>query len=240
MLKPASYTGEERIVKIDVGPVSLEGNLLVPENNYGMVIFLHESGSNRFNPTNRFIAKHLHNAGLGSLLFDLLDPHEAEIDKISRHMRFDIDLITERAEAVAEWVLQQPQLQGLRIGFFGCGRGAAAALTAASRLPKVFHAMVSHGGRLDLATTALSDMQTPTLLIVGRIKSLLNINQQAFQELPPSLEKKIEIFKQVSYFWDDPETLRQLSLVTEVWFRHYLGQDTRGRLPQQASGPTSI
>jgi dienelactone hydrolase len=235
MLRPANCTDAERIEKIKAGPVSLEGNLIVPGHAFGMVIFVHESGSNRFNPTNRFIAEHLPTVGVGALLFDLLDPQEAGIDKISRHIRFDVDLMAERAEAVADWVLQQPELQGLKVGYFGCGRGAAAALRAAARHPEVVRAVVSHGGRLDLAATALGQVKAPTLLIVGKMRSLLRINKKAVQILPPNLEKKLEVFQQVSYFWDDPETLKKLSVLTGAWFEHYLGPDTKGGISQHAS-----
>lgn len=240
VLKPASYTGEERIVKIKTGGVSLEGNLILPERAYGMVIFVHESGSNRFNPTNRFIAKQLHKVGMGALLFDLLDPWEAEVDKISRNMRFDIDLMVERVERVTDWVVQQPRLKGLQVGYFGSGRGAAAALIAAAYHPEVIRAVVSHGGRLDLATTVLGEVTAPTLLLVGKVQSLLKINKNAYQDLAPGLERKIEIFKGVSYFWDEPETLKKLSVLTGAWFERYLGDGLRGSVSEEAPGLVTI
>jgi putative phosphoribosyl transferase len=238
VLKPASYTGEERIVKIKTGRVSLEANLMVPDRAYGMVIFAHESGSNRFNPTNRFIAKQLHKVGIGALLFDMLDPWEAEVDKISRNMRFDIDLMVDRIESVTDWLEHQPRLPGLPIGYFGSGRGAAAVLMAAAYHPEVIRAVVSHGGRLDLATTALGEVTAPTLLVVGKVQSLLNINKNAYQGLSPELEKKLEVFKEVSYFWDEPETLKKLSVLTGGWFERYLG-DGMG-LYEEASGLVTI
>lgn len=240
MLKPASYTGEERIVKIKTGGVSLEANLIMPERAHGMVIFVHESGSNRFNPTNRFIAKRLKEIGIGALLFDLLDPWESEVDKISRNMRFDIDLMVERVEGTTDWAARQPQLQGLQLGYFGCGRGAAAALTAAAYLPGTVKAVVSHGGRLDLAATALGDVTAPTLLLVGKIQSLLKINREAYRELAPELEKKLEIFKEVSYFWDEPEILKRLSVLTAAWFERYLGDSIRGGMSEETPGLVTI
>lgn len=240
MLRPASYTGEERIVKIKTGRVSLEGNLIVPERAHGMVIFVHESGSNRFNPTNRFIAKRLQKVGIGALLFDLLDPWEAEVDKISRNLRFDIDLMVERVEGATDWVVQQPHIQGLQVGYFGCGRGAAAALTAAAYHPGLVRAVVSHGGRLDLAAGALREVAAPTLLVVGKIQSLLQINQNAYQEFAPKLEKRLEIFKEVSYFWDEPETLKKLSVLTGAWFERYLGEGFSGKLSEEAPGMVRI
>lgn len=240
MLKPASYTGEERIVKIKTGRVSLEANLMVPERAHGMVIFVHESGSNRFNPTNRFVAKQLHKVGIGALLFDMLDPWEAEVDKISRNMRFDIDLMVERVESVTNWVGQQPRLPGLPIGYFGSGRGAAAALMAAAYHQEEIRAVVSHGGRLDLATTALGQVTAPTLLVVGKVQSLLKINKNAYQGLAPELEKKLEVFKAVSYFWDEPDTLRKLSMLSGAWFERYLGDGLRGSVSEEAPGLVTI
>jgi len=222
MNRSATLGAEECTVRIGLDESVLDGVLSVPENAVGLAIFIHESGSNRRNPTNRYIARKLNEAGVATLLFDLLTSRESEIDKISRHLRFDVDLMARRARGVTEWAAQQMNLVGLQVGCFGCGRGAASALIAAARGPGLIKTVISLGGRVDLARAALPQVQAPTLLIVGRVKSILKINECALRDLPPGMEKKLEIFKEVSYSWDEPDTLERLSTLVNAWFRYYL------------------
>jgi putative phosphoribosyl transferase len=206
-------------VKIEVDSVTLDGILTEPDNAQGLVIFIHESGSNRFNPTNQYLAGGLNKAGMATLLFDLLDAQEAEFDKVVRHLRFDVDFMVQRTAAVTDWAMRRLGMRGLNIGFFGCGRGAATALIAASQRPDLVGAIVSLGGRLDLAKTSLPLVSTPTLLVVGMVRSVLALNQAAMEVLPWDLEKRLEIFKEVSYFWGNPGTLEKLSNLVNEWFK---------------------
>jgi putative phosphoribosyl transferase len=209
MHHPIGVRLEGKDVQIKAGPVVLTGNLSIPIESQGLVLLIHESGSNRFNPLNGTIARQLNQAGMATLLFDWLEKREAEFDKVSRHLRFDIDLIVQRTIAVTAWAREQPDLQGLDVGYFGCGRGAAA---------------------------ALSQLHTPTLLIAGMVKSLLAINQRAIGEMPSDLDKKLEIFDRVSYFWEEPDTIGKLSRITTDWFNGHLGRLSEGELPQTAAG----
>jgi putative phosphoribosyl transferase len=236
MHQPVGVRLEGKEVQIEAGPVVLTGNLSKPIESQGLVLIIHESGSNRFNPLNRYLARGLNQAGVATLLFDWLEKREAEFDKVSRHLRFDIDLIVERTIAVTAWVREQPDLQGFQVGYFGCGRGAAAAMIAACQHPEDVSAIVSLGGRLDLARVWLSQVSTPTLLVAGMVKSLLAINQRAIGEMPLDLEKKLEIFDRVSYFWEEPDTIGKLSRITTDWFNSHLGRLSEGSLSQVAGG----
>lgn len=236
MHQPVGVRLEGTEVQIKAGPVVLTGNLSIPIESHGLVLIIHESGSNRFNPLNGTIARQLNQVGVATLLFDWLEKREAEFDKVSRHLRFDIDLIAQRTVAVTAWAREQPDLQGLDVGYFGCGRGAAAAMIASCQGTEYVNAIVSLGGRLDLARVWLSQLHTPTLLVAGMVKSLLAINQRAIGEMPPDLEKKLEIFDRVSYFWEEPDTIGRLSRVTTDWFDGHLGRLSESNLSQAAAG----
>ena len=157
----------EEAVRIPAGPVAVEADLTVPEEADGIVLFAHGSGSSRFSPRNRFVAQVLNDAGLATLLIDLLTGEEEETDLLTRRLRFDIQLLAQRLLWATKWVGERPDLLGLRLGYFGASTGAAAALVAASRVPDKVRAVVSRGGRPDLAGPALSAVLAPTLLIVG-------------------------------------------------------------------------
>src|SRR5215813_2454569 len=154
-------------VQIQAGRYTLSGTLTVPENSTALVLFAHGSGSSRHSPRNQFVARTLNNAGLATLLFDLLTPEEEAIDLHTRQHRFNIGLLAERLVHATEWVKQQEQTRDLRIGYFGSSTGAGAALVAAAEIPRDVHAVVSRGGRPDLADAALAKVQAATLLIVG-------------------------------------------------------------------------
>src|SRR3984893_8611484 len=158
---------EDRLVQVSVGPVTLEGNLNLPERASGVVLFAHGSGSSRHSPRNRHVARMLNEANLATLLIDLLTPEEEAVDLRTKHLRFDIGLLAERLVAATDWLTQYPDTRHLRIGYFGASTGAAAALVSAAERPQLVGAIVSRGGRPDLAGPALAGVQAPTLLIVG-------------------------------------------------------------------------
>ena len=158
---------EKRMVRIAAGRVLLEGNLSLPEGARGIVLFAHGSGSSRFSPRNRYVAQLLNQARLATLLVDLLSPEEEAVDLRTAQLRFNIGLLAERLVAVTDWLVQQPDTRPLGIGYFGASTGAAAALVAAAERPKIVRAVVSRGGRPDLAGSALAHVEAPTLLIIG-------------------------------------------------------------------------
>src|SRR5947209_8429917 len=161
------WQGEERPVRVDAGPITVEGNLSLPEGARGVVLFAHGSGSSRHSPRNRYVAQVLNEAKLATLLVDLLTSDEEAIDLRTAHLRFDIGLLAERLVGATDWLTQYPDTRHLRIGYFGASTGAAAALVAAAERPDVVGAVVSRGGRPDLAGHALARVRAPTLLIVG-------------------------------------------------------------------------
>jgi dienelactone hydrolase len=175
---------EERLVRVALGGLTLEGNLNLPEDARGVVLFAHGSGSSRYSPRNRYVAEMLNDAGLATLLIDLLTSEEEIIDMQTASLRFNINLLAQRVVAVTDWFLQYPYTQNLRLGYFGASTGAAAALVAAAERPKVVGAVVSRGGRPDLAGPALARVQAPTLLIVGGNDfEVIDLNRAAFAQL---------------------------------------------------------
>jgi putative phosphoribosyl transferase len=175
---------EERLVLISMGGVTLEGNLTLPEGAAGLVLFAHGSGSGRHSPRNRRVAAALNQAQFATLLVDLLSPEEEAIDLQTAHLRFDIGLLAKRLIGATEWVTEYPDTQDLRIGYFGASTGAGAALLAATERPEAVGAVVSRGGRPDLAGPVLTRVRTPTLLIVGGDDfQVIELNQTAFEKL---------------------------------------------------------
>ena len=168
-------------VQIPIGPIYLGGNLDIPKGARGIVVFVHGSGSSRFSPRNQYVARELQKNGLGILLFDLLTAEEERIDMVTAHLRFDIDLLASRLVDVTNWLLNDPDTKNLNIGYFGASTGAAAALIAAKEHSDIVKAVVSRGGRPDLAEKALPDVKAPTLLIVGGEDfQVIDLNQWAF------------------------------------------------------------
>src|SRR6266849_2466033 len=157
----------ENLVEVAAGTVRLEGNLSVPEQAQAVVLFAHGSGSSRHSPRNRHVAQVLREAGLATLLLDLLTAEEEAVDAQTAHLRFNIDLLAERLVEATDWLSQNPEIAALDIGYFGASTGAAAALVAAAQRPERIHAIVSRGGRPDLAGPVLSQVRAATLLIVG-------------------------------------------------------------------------
>jgi putative phosphoribosyl transferase len=199
----------------------LEGNLSLPEKAHGLVLFVHGSGSSRHSPRNQFVARVLQEAGLATLLIDLLTaPEEAE-DRLTARIRFNIDLLGERVVEITNWLIANPTTANLKIGYFGASTGAAAALVAAAERPLAVGAVVSRGGRPDLASSALPQVQAPTLLLVGsKDTQVIELNRMAFTLL--RCEKRLEIIPGASHLFEEPGTLEQVAQLASQWFSRYL------------------
>ncbi|MDX1662569.1 MAG: alpha/beta family hydrolase [Candidatus Promineifilaceae bacterium] len=213
---------EGREVEIVTPDYTLYGNLAVPEDAEALVLFAHGSGSSRFSTRNRFVARHLREGGLGTLLFDLLTAEEEQVDRFTRHLRFDIPMLAERLVAATDWVRQQPQIADSTIGYFGSSTGAAAALIAASRRPEVVDAVVSRGGRPDLAMPVLHEVTQPTLLIVGgRDVPVIGMNEEALEAMTID-EAELTIVPGATHLFEEPGALEQVADLAREWFVHYL------------------
>jgi putative phosphoribosyl transferase len=212
---------EERVVRVVAGPVILEGNLTLPAGARGVVLFAHGSGSSRLSPRNRYVARLLNEGKLATLLIDLLTPDEAVIDVQSAHLRFDIGLLAERLIGATDWLTQYPDSRHLRVGYFGASTGAAAALVAAAERPRVVGAIVSRGGRPDLAGPALARVQAPTLLIVGGDDTpVIELNRQAFTQLRG--EKRLAIIPGATHLFEEPGALERVAWLAREWFESHL------------------
>jgi dienelactone hydrolase len=214
--------GQELSVQIPVASVSLAGDLSIPADSRGVVLFAHGSGSSRHSPRNRYVARVLQEAGIATLLFDLLTRDEEALDMRTAGLRFDIGLLAERLVEATGWLTQQPQIEELKIGYFGASTGAAAALVAAAEAPHLIAAVVSRGGRPDLAGPALPGVQAPTLLIVGGEDALvLDLNRQAMDQL--RCEKRLEIIPGATHLFGEPGALEELARLAREWFEWHLG-----------------
>ncbi len=223
-MRHANTTGERR-VNVPAGEVSLEGELFLPERAQGIVVFAHGSGSSRHSPRNRFVAGELRAGNLGTLLFDLLTPEEEVVDLQTTKIRFDIALLAERLIHTIDWMSRQEQ--GLRIGLFGSSTGAGAALIAAAQRRGQVGAVVSRGGRPDLAGPALRDVAAPTLLIVGgRDKQVIELNRAALGEL--QCEKQMEIVPRATHLFEEPGALEKVAALAREWFEFQLGPTVAG------------
>jgi dienelactone hydrolase len=212
---------EERLVRVTVGPVMLEGNLVLPEGAHGVVLFAHGSGSSRHSPRNRHVARLLNEAQLATLLIDLLTPDEEAVDLRTAHLRFDIGLLAERLVGAADWLTQHPDTRELPIGCFGASTGAAAALVAAAERPEAVAAVVSRGGRPDLAGAALGRVRAPTLLIVGGNDfQVIELNRAAFAEL--RCEKQVLIVPGATHLFEEPGALDEVASRARAWFQRHL------------------
>jgi putative phosphoribosyl transferase len=213
--------GEENLVRIWAGGAELEGDLRVPEGAEGVVVFVHGSGSSRFSPRNRAVAKQLRDGGLATLLMDLLTSEEDEVDRRTREFRFDIDLLTERVIGATRWLRAQPEAEGLKIGYFGASTGAAAALKAAAEEPASVRAVVSRGGRPDLAGDALGKVRAPTLLIVGGAdRVVLALNRQAQRAMRG--QTRLEVVEGATHLFEEPGALERVAELARGWFVRYL------------------
>jgi putative phosphoribosyl transferase len=214
-------TLHETLVHVPAGDVTLEGELVVPEPATGVVLFAHGSGSSRHSSRNRFVAGELQAAGLATLLIDLLTPEEEAIDQHTAHLRFDIPLLAERLVAGTRWLGKEPSIRTLLVGYFGASTGAGAALVAAAAEPERVGAVVSRGGRPDLAGEALPLVRAPTLLIVGgRDLQVLELNRAAMARM--QAETRLEIVPGASHLFEEPGTLEVVARLARDWFLRYL------------------
>jgi putative phosphoribosyl transferase len=208
-------------LQIPTGRAVLSGNLTIPENAMALVLFAHGSGSSRHSPRNQFVARTLHRAGLGTLLFDLLTPEEEALDIYTREHRFNIGLLAERLVHATKWAGQQEETRDKRIGYFGSSTGGAAALFAAAELPQDVGAVVSRGGRPDLAGDALPRVQAPTLLIVGGNDDIvIELNEMARDQM--RCEVKLEIIPGATHLFEEAGALEQVAKLASDWFVDHL------------------
>lgn len=215
-----------REVRIPAGPAFLAGTLAPAGDGTALVLFAHGSGSSRLSPRNRSVAEVIRSAGLGTLLFDLLTSEEEEVDRVTARLRFDVTLLADRLEAATEWAVADHAAEsGLAVGYFGASTGAAAALIAASRLGDRVGAVVSRGGRPDLAGSALGRVVAPTLLIVGeRDPEVMALNEQALSRL--TCEKELARVPRATHLFEEAGTLEEVARLATRWFeRHLLARD---------------
>jgi dienelactone hydrolase len=213
--------GIESEIVIDAGKVELEGTLGIPKEAAGIVLFAHGSGSSRHSPRNRYVAQVLQSQGIGTLLFDLLTREEESIDEFSGEIRFDIPYLANRLMDATRWLAQRPDMQRIKLGYFGASTGAAAALVAAAEMHDVIAAVVSRGGRPDLAGDALSFVRAPTLLIVGGDdEPVIGMNREALAKL--RCNKKLVIIPGATHLFEEPGTLEEVARLAANWFMQYL------------------
>jgi putative phosphoribosyl transferase len=204
-------------VHIPAGPATLDGNLAIVDGATALVLFEHGSGSSRHSPRNQFVARTLNNAGLATLLFDLLTAEEELVDIRTAELRFDIGLLAERLVHATRWARHEKKTRDLRIGYFGSSTGGAAALVAAAELPDDVDAVVSRGGRPDLAGEALLKVKAPTLLIVGGEDHIvIDLNEQACAQM--RCEVKIDIVSGATHLFEEPGALERVANLASDWF----------------------
>jgi len=218
----------DRPVAVRAGQALLEGDLSIPERAGGIVLFAHGSGSSRHSPRNRHVAQFLREGALGTLLIDLLTSGEEKAEAATGHLRFDINLLGERLVALTDWLRAQPDTCGLSVGYFGASTGAAAALVAAARRPEIVRAIVSRGGRPDLAGPSLPRVAAPTLLIVGERDALVvDLNRDALGKLRG--EKALAIVPTATHLFEEPGALDEVARLAREWFRRYLAAESQER-----------
>jgi putative phosphoribosyl transferase len=208
-------------VEIPVDGTRLQGELIVPAEAQGIVIFAHGSGSSRHSPRNQFVARTIRDSGTGTLLFDLLTREEESEDRFTGQLRFNIELLADRLGETARWLREVPAIDHLNIGFFGSSTGGGAALVAAAELGSSVGAVVSRGGRPDLAAGALPKVTAPTLLLVGEYDDVvIKLNEQAFSQL--HCPKELRIIPGATHLFEEPGTLEKVAHEAAEWFRSYL------------------
>jgi dienelactone hydrolase len=215
---------DEQSVRVKAGPVALEGNLVVPEGASGVVLFAHGSGSSRHSPRNQIVARALQEAGLGTLLIDLLTAREEAVDARTAQLRFDIEFLAERLIGATNWLVEHPATQDLAIGYFGASTGAGAALVAAAEQPEPIKAIVSRGGRPDLAGPALPRVKAPALLIVGgHDEAVVQLNRGALERLG-SAQKQLVVVPGATHLFEELGALDEVARLAADWFVRYLSQ----------------
>lgn len=223
-----------------IPPFGLAGDLVIPPAAKGIILFAHGSGSSRHSPRNRLVASVLHQGGFGTLLFDLLTDAEEQVDLRTRQLRFDIGLLAARLVEVTDWLVAEPSARGLRIAYFGASTGGAAALVAAAQRPSLVHAVVSRGGRPDLAGSSLTSVEAPTLLIVGeKDREVLELNRDAFGKL--RCVKQLSIVSGATHLFEEQGALEEVSRLALGWFLTHngpIGPGGDGDRRSSASAPS--
>ena len=217
----------KELVRIATGAVAIEADLHVPDRAAGLVIFAHGSGSSRFSRRNLAVAGALESGGFGTLLLDLLTPDEESIDERTREYRFNVDLLGQRVVAAIDWMRLRPDLHDLPVALFGASTGAAAALSAAAARPESVQAVISRGGRTDLADKALPNVQAPTLLIVGgRDEPAIDMNRDAIRRMRAA-PVKLKIVPGATHVFEGVGTLEEVTRLAIDWCQHHLGGRAR-------------
>jgi putative phosphoribosyl transferase len=230
---------EGTLVRVPAGDVTLEGNLAVASDAAGIVMFAHGSGSSRHSPRNRAVARALREGGLATLLLDLLTPDEERVDEATGELRFDIDLLAERLVAATDWLREIEETRRLNVGYFGASTGGGAALVASAQRPTAVHAVVSRGGRPDLAGAALSRVRAATLLIVGGSDPLvLDLNRVALGRL--RCEKQLVVVPGATHLFEEPGALEEVARLARDWFLKHLGPRAEGIRPERPREPEAL
>ena len=213
---------DSTFVEIQLGTVKLEGNLSIPADSVGIVLFVHGSGSGRMSPRNRFVARTFNQKGIATLLFDLLTREEEKVDMQTAHLRFDISLLSQRLVDTTDWLLKNSKISKLNVGYFGASTGAAAALVAAAERPDIIKAVVSRGGRPDLAGSSLSHVKCPTLLLVGGYDDVvIDLNKEAMAQM--TSKKKLIIIPEATHLFEESGKLEEVAQHASNWFLQYIG-----------------
>ena len=217
----------DRAVRVDAGPVALDGALATPQGARGVVLFAHGSGSSRHSPRNRLVARALQDAGLATLLVDLLTAEEEAVDVRTRHLRFDIAMLAERLVAAIDWLAAHAATKALSVGLFGASTGGGAALVAAALRSDRVGAVVSRGGRPDLAADALPAVRAPTLFIVGeRDEQVIELNKQAMTRMDATVD--LQVVPGATHLFEEPGALEEVARMARRWFLRHLRR-TRAR-----------
>jgi len=212
---------QKSAVEISIGDKKIMGDLTIPQGAQSIVLFAHGSGSSRFSPRNKYVADILHESNIATLLIDLLTVEEENIDEATGQYRFDVDMLAERLVEVTKWLRSKPATMNLRLGFFGASTGAAAALIAAAKLLDDVKAVVSRGGRPDLAGEHLPKVRAPTLLIVGGADlEVLELNKEALKAL--RTEKRLDVVPGATHLFEEPGTLQEAAILAREWFATFL------------------
>jgi putative phosphoribosyl transferase len=208
---------------VPLGEIELTADVVLPDRAQGLVLFVHGSGSSRHSPRNRHVAQILNQGAIATILIDLLTGEEEEVDMRTAELRFDIPLLGRRVAGITDWISRQAPLEGLRLGYFGASTGAAAALVAAAERPSAVHAVVSRGGRPDLAGDSLRHVFAPTLFIVGGAdRIVLDLNRRAMARLPRSTECKLEVIEGATHLFEETGALARVAALARDWFLQYL------------------
>jgi dienelactone hydrolase len=214
---------EHATASISLGGIELSADIALPSRSRALVLFAHGSGSSRLSPRNRHVADELNRGAFGTILIDLLTAEEDAVDLHPADLRFDIPLLGQRLTAITDWACRQPDLKQMALGYFGASTGAAAALVSAADRPTIVKAVVSRGGRPDLAGAALHAVHAPTLFIVGGDDTaVLDLNCSAMEKLPRHTEHKLEIVPGASHLFEEPGALDRVAAMARAWFHQHL------------------